>query len=143
MIDDPRFKEWSARDKNRQELNAIVEEHLATAEAEDWMEIFKVEDIPADMVKSIDEVTIDPQVLHRNMILNLTHPLGGEVKLAGNPVKINGMDESDYSAPHTLDQDGHDILSGLLGYSEEKIAILKQEEKDHTQERLNHVRKVN
>lgn len=142
LIDDPRFKDWTGRDKNREELNAIVEEHLAQAEAEDWLEIFKVEDIPAATLQSIDEVLTDPQVLHRKMVLSLSHPLGGEVRLAGNPVKMEGLSEEDYTAPPTLDQHGHEILSELLGYSEEKIEKLKQEEKENTQERLRHVRKV-
>ena len=142
LIDDPRFKDWTGRDKNRKELNAIVEEHLAQAEAEDWLEIFKVEDIPAATLKRIDEVMTDPQVLHRKMVLSLSHPLGGEVRLAGNPVKMEGLSEEDYTAPPTLDQHRHEILSELLGYSEEKIEKLKQEEKENTQERLRHVRKV-
>ena len=142
LMEDPRFKTWTARDQHREELNKVVEEHLAQAEAEDWLEIFKEEDIPADLIKSIDQVVVDSQVLHRNMILTLPHPLGGEVKLVGNPVKIEGLSEDDYFAPPTLDQHGHEILSELLGYSEDKIKKLKQEEKKNTEERLKHVRKV-
>jgi formyl-CoA transferase/CoA:oxalate CoA-transferase len=142
LIDDPRFKEWNGRDEHREELNAIIEEHLAKAEAEDWVELFEAEDIPAGLIKSIDEVVVDPQVLHQKMILTLKHPLGGEVKLAGNPIKMEGLSEEDYTAPPTLDQHGHEILSGLLGYSEEKIKKLKQEEKENAEERLRHVRKV-
>ena len=142
MVNDPRFKDWTARDKHREELNAVVEEHLAKAEAEQWLEIFKEEDIPADLIKTIDQVVVDPQVLHRSMILKLNHPLGGEVELAGNPVKMEGLSEEDYFAPPTLDQHGHEILSELLGYSEEKIKKLKQDEEENTQERLRHVRKV-
>jgi len=142
MADDARFKDWAARDQHREELNAIIEEHLSQAEAEDWLEIFKEEDIPADIIKSIDQVVVDPQVLLRNMILTLPHPLGGEIKLAGNPVKMEGLPEEDYTSPPTLDQQGHEILSDLLGYSEEKIRKLKQEEKENTQERSKHVRKL-
>lgn len=141
LKDDPRFLDWTDRDKNREELNAIIEEHLAQAEAEDWLEIFKVEDIPADLIKTIDEVVIDPQVLHRNMLLSLSHPLGGEVKLVGNPVKMSDLVE-DYTAPPILDQHGHEILSELLGYSEEKIKALKEEEKAHSEERQAHIRKL-
>jgi crotonobetainyl-CoA:carnitine CoA-transferase CaiB-like acyl-CoA transferase len=142
LIDDPRFKEWIGRDKHREELNAIIEEHLAKAEAEDWVALFEAKDIPAGLIKSIDEVAVDPQVLHQKMILTLKHPLGGEVKLAGNPIKMEGLSEEDYTAPPTLDQHGHEILSGLLDYSEEKIKKLKQEEKENAEERLRHVRKV-
>lgn len=142
LIEDPRFKDWTDRDKNREELNEIVEEYLAQAEAQDWLEIFKVEDIPAAILKSIEEVMADPQVLHRKMLLSLGYLSAGEVKLAGNPVKMEGLSEEDYTAPPTLDQNGCEILSELLGYSKEKIKKLKQEEEENTQERLKHVRKV-
>jgi CoA:oxalate CoA-transferase len=142
MIDDPRFKDWTARDQHRQELNEVVEEQLSQAEAEDWLEIFKEEDIPADLIKTIDQVVADPQVLHRNMILTLAHPLGGEVKLVGNPIKMEGLPEDDYAAPPALDQHGHKILTELLGYSEEKIRKLKQDERENTEERLKHVRRL-
>lgn len=142
LIEDPRFKDWASRDRNREKLNKIIEEHLAQAEAQDWVELFEAEDIPAATIKSIDEVTMDPQALHQKMILTLKHPLGGEVKLAGNPIKMEDVTEEDYTAPPTLDQHGHEILEGLLGYSEEKMRELKQEEKENTEQRLSHVRKV-
>jgi crotonobetainyl-CoA:carnitine CoA-transferase CaiB-like acyl-CoA transferase len=142
LIDDPRFKDWEGRDKHRAELNRIIEEYLAQAEAEDWVNLFEAEDIPAGLIKSIDEVAVDPQVLHQKMILTLRHPLGGEVKLAGNPIKMENVSEEEYTAPPILDQHGYEILSGLLGYSEEKIKKLKEEEKENVEERLRHVRKV-
>jgi crotonobetainyl-CoA:carnitine CoA-transferase CaiB-like acyl-CoA transferase len=76
------------------------------------------------------------------MILTLKHPLGGELKLAGNPIKVEGLSEADYTAPPTLNQHGQEILSGLLGYSEEKIKRLRQEEKDHAEELSSHACKV-
>ena len=123
-------------------MNAIIEEHLAKTDAEDWVELFEAEDIPAGLLKDVDEVAVDPQVLHQKMILTLKHPLGGELKLAGNPIKMEGLSEEDYTAPPTLDQHGHEILSGLLGYSEEKMKRLRQEEKEHAEELLSHVRKL-
>ena len=142
LADDPRFMDMSIRREHRDELNAIVEEHLSEAGAGDWLNIFKVEDIPADKVKSLDEVATDPQVLHQKMILTMKHPLGGEIKLAGNPVKAARVSEEEFTPPPTMDQHGHEILSELLGYSEAKIAALKDEEKAHTEERQAHVRKV-
>jgi len=142
LIDNPKFKDWTGRDEHREELNAIIEEYLAKADAEDWVALFEAEDIPAGLIKNIEEVAVDPQVLHQKMILSLRHPLGGEVKLAGNPMKMEDLSEENYTAPPTLDQHGHEILSGLLGYSEEKIKKLKQEEKENAPERLRHVRKV-
>ena len=99
LIDDQRFGTWTARDKNRVELNKIIEDHLSKAEAEDWLRILEIEDIPAAVLKSIDEVVVDPQVLNRNMLVHLGHSLGGEITLVGNPIKMDGGNEDKFIAP--------------------------------------------
>ncbi len=142
LADDPRFKDLQARQEHRDELNAIIEEHLAKAEADDWMEIFKAEDIAAAKVATLDEVAVDPQVLHQKMILTMEHPLGGEIKLTGNPIKMEGISEEEFMPPPTLNQHQHEILSGLLGYSAEKIKRLREEETENTAQRLQHIQKV-
>ena len=142
LADDPRFKDLQARQDHRDELNAIVEERFTEAEADDWMEILKIEDIAAAKVATLDEVAVDPQVLHQKMILTMEHSLGGEVKLAGNPVKIEGVLEEEYTPPPTLNQHQHEILSGLLDYSDEKIRRLNEDAEKNTARRLQHIQKV-
>ena len=139
---DPRFKSLQVRQEHRDELNAIIEECLAKAEAVDWMEIFKIEDIAAAKVATLDEVTVDPQVLHQKMILTMEHSLGGKIRLAGNPIKMKGVSEDEFTPPPTLNQHQHEVLSGLLGYSDEKIRKLREEEVENTVQRLQHIQKV-
>jgi len=104
LVDDPRFKDWAARDKNRAEFNRILEEQLLKADTEEWIGRFEAADVPAGAIKNIAEVAIDPQVLYNRMILTLAHPMGGEIKLVGNPVKMDGLSEEDYTAPPILNQ---------------------------------------
>lgn len=142
MIDDPRFKQGDARLEHREEFNRVVEEHLGKAPAEDWLEIFRLEDIIAGPVNTIDKVVADPQVEARNMILNLTHPIGGKVRLVGNPVKMAGIEEDKYTAPPTEGQHSDEILKDLLKYSEEKITKLRDEEKKHIEELITRLQKT-
>lgn len=142
LAEDPRFADLEARQKHRDELNAIMEQHLAKASADDWLEIFKIEDIAAAKVATLDEVAGDPQVRHQKMILTLEHPLGGQIKLVGNPIKMPSVPADDFTPPPTLDQHRHQILSGLLGYSDEKIKRLHDEAVKNTQRRLSHIQKV-
>ena len=72
----------------------------------------------------------------------MEHSLGGEVKLAGNPVKIEGVLEEEYTPPPTLNQHQHEILSGLLDYSDEKIRRLNEDAEKNTARRLQHIQKV-
>jgi crotonobetainyl-CoA:carnitine CoA-transferase CaiB-like acyl-CoA transferase len=76
------------------------------------------------------------------MILNLSHPLGDEVRLVGNPMKMTSIQNDEYTAPPTLGQHSNEILKGLLNYSEEKIAKLREEEQKHALELIARLQKT-
>jgi crotonobetainyl-CoA:carnitine CoA-transferase CaiB-like acyl-CoA transferase len=136
MIDDPRFVQGEERLKHREEFNQAIEEHLDKAAADDWLELFYVEDIIAGPINTIDRTVADPQVKARNMIVNLPHSLGGDVRLVGNPMKMEGIEEDKYTAPPTIGQHNDEIFKRLLNYSDEKIVKLKEEEQKHVLELL-------
>jgi crotonobetainyl-CoA:carnitine CoA-transferase CaiB-like acyl-CoA transferase len=142
LIDDPRFATHAARLQHRDELEPMIVEAFRKEKAEDWLEALYLEDIGAGPVNTIDKAANDPQLLHNNMVLALEHPLGGEVKLQGNPIKMPCINGDKYTAPPTLGQHTHEILSGLLGYSEEKLRMLKEEQEKHRDELETHIRKI-
>ena len=142
MIDDPRFFTQTARFENKEEFDRIVQEKLMEAPAEDWLELMAVEDIAAAPVNTLDEAAADPQVQHRNMVLELVHPLGGKIRLTGNPVKMPGsIDDSDYSPPPTHGQHTYEVLGSLLGYSKGKIDELIAEGEADMEELSQHLHK--
>ncbi len=128
LVDDPRFATPEARLEHREELNSILAEHFLKKKAEDWLEALYAEDIAAAPVNTIDKVVTDPQVLHSGMILSLEHPLSGEIKVVGNPVKMPNINQDEYFAPPTLGQHTEEILTKLLGYTAEKIQVLRDEQ---------------
>jgi len=128
MIDDPRFTTQAARLEHREEFEQLVRNKLKELPAEDWLELMYLEDIPAVPVNTLDEVVADPQVQHRNMVLEMEHPLGGAMKMVGNPLKMPGcIDDTVYPAPPVLGQHNDEILGKLLGYSRRKIDRLLAE----------------
>ncbi|MFC1869640.1 CoA transferase [Chloroflexota bacterium] len=134
MIDDPRFQTTELRLKNRDLLEETLQEHLLQSEAEDWIELMKIEDIPAAVVYDESQVVADPQVHHNHMLLNLEHPLGGKVQTIGNPVKMPGLIDEEiyeeaYTAAPVLGQHQDEVIKGILGYSQEKFDQLMAEEK--------------
>ncbi len=140
LIDDPRFAQTAERLKNRFELDKEIEKYTIEATTEDWLEIFRAEDIISGPLYTVDQTVADPQVNHLKMILDLPHPLGGSVKLAGNPIMTPSL-QGDNMAPPTLGQHTDEVLKKVLKYSSEKIKKLKEEQKAHAQETLEHTRK--
>ena len=56
------------------------------------------------------------------------HPLGRKMKIAGNPIKVESPeDRVEYHKAPALGEDTVEVLSGLLGYSSEKLSELKAE----------------
>jgi len=142
MIDDPRFSTQQARLRNRQEFDRLVQDKLMEAPAKDWLELMNIKDIAAAPVNTLDKTEVDPQVQHRHMVLELDHPLGGKIKLVGNPVKMPGsIDDSNYLPPPTLGQHNYEVLGDLLGYPKEKIARLLEEGEAHMAELTSHLHK--
>lgn len=140
LIEDPRFATAEARLKNRRQLDEEIEKCLADAPAEDWLEILYAEDIIAAPLNTVDKVIGDPQVQHLNMILDMPHPLGGSVKLAGNPMRISSI-KGKPTAPPVLGQHTDEVLQKLLGYSKEQVKKLKEEQSAHARETQLHTRK--
>jgi len=141
-IDDPRFNTLDNRLKNRGELEAIITEALSKMDSETWVELLHADDFACGSVYNLDQAPQDPQIQHNNMILTLNHSLGGQIKLVGNPIKMASIDAGEYTAPPTMGQHTHQVLSEILGYSEEKIAKLKAEQDEHFAEMKSHVSRV-
>ncbi len=141
-LDDPRFDTLDNRLKNRGELEAIITEALSKMDSETWVELLHADDIACGPVYNLDQAPQDPQIQHNNMVLTLNHSLGGQIKLVSNPIKMPSINTGEYTAPPTLGQHTHQVLSEILGYSEEKIAKLKAEQDKHFAEMKSHVSKL-
>ncbi len=86
---DPRFAEALARVRNRDALTAEIEAALAGSEVERWVEVLNAAGVPAGPVLDVAEVFRDPQVLARQMLVELPHPDLGVFRTTGVPVKLS------------------------------------------------------
>ncbi|HYJ16960.1 MAG TPA: CoA transferase, partial [Candidatus Limnocylindria bacterium] len=126
LADDPRFAKNADRVENRIELIAMLSEIFKTRTTHDWIAALNAADVPCAPVQTIDQVFAAPQVLHRNMLVEVDHPTAGKVKLAGIPVKFSASPASVRLPPPLLGEHCAEVLSSWLGMSGEEIERLKR-----------------
>ena len=129
LTEDPRFTERQIND-HRDEFIAIMQEVFLTRTNDEWLERLNGNDVPCGPVNTLDKALADPQVLARDMVVSIDHTLGGQIKQTGNPIRISTTPPDArrrFLSPPTLGEHTTEVLSQLLGYSQEKIDRLRQE----------------
>lgn len=126
LIEDERFATNALRTQNYTETKEIVSEILAAESSDYWLEKFDNENIPATRINSIDKVVSDPQVLARDMIISVNHPIAGDFKMAGIPIKLSETPGIVRRPAPILGEHTEEILGDKLGYRKDEIEKLRE-----------------
>ena len=114
LAEDPRYQSNDLRNQNHAALEPEIDNELSNQTTAEWLEVLDAEGIPASGINDMATVMAHPQVAPRNMVVSVDDPITGELKVAGNPIKISG-----YADPVTrdpapdLDHDRDRILKEL------------------------------
>jgi formyl-CoA transferase len=82
--------------------------------------------IPAGAVMDTMELSNDPELNRREIFVTVKHPVRGDFKMPGWPVKMSGSKVPITASP-LLGADTDAVYSSLLGLSKEELAKLRQE----------------
>ena len=124
-LDDPRFDGQPGRLENREFIMEKLGETFASQPCSFWLQQLEEKRIPSAPVNRFGQALSDPQILHRNMIVDLEHPGGARTRGPGNPIKLSRTDEESFSPAPLLGQDTDGVLSSLLGLDESEIQRLR------------------
>jgi glutaryl-CoA transferase len=123
---DPRFASNAQRVAHREELIAILQDVFRQRDTASWIKLLGDAGLPCGPVNTIDRVFKDPQVLHRNMLLEVDHPTAGTVRMAGMPVKFSATPASLRLPPPLLGQHSAEVLQSWLAVPEDRVEELKR-----------------
>ncbi|MEM7563229.1 MAG: CaiB/BaiF CoA-transferase family protein [Pseudomonadota bacterium] len=123
---DERFTRNSDRVKNREQLVPLVAGIMLTRTSADWLEALNRRGIPCGPINNLEQVFDDPQVKHREIKRNLSHPTAGEVTTVANPIRLSGTPVTYEKAPPLLGQHTDIVLSELLELDEAQLRQLKE-----------------
>jgi len=123
---DARFDSNPKRVERRSELVPMLEAVFPARTTAEWLARLQREGVPVAPINSVDQVVSDPQVLLREMVVDLDHPTLGKLRTLGTPVKAEGASPFRPVPPRALGEDTDPVLRELLGYSPERIAALRE-----------------
>ncbi|MFM2108707.1 MAG: hypothetical protein RLZZ513_1775 [Pseudomonadota bacterium] len=122
---DERYAKNANRVRHRDALLPLLQQRLVTRSVAQWVEVLQPEGVPCGPVNSIAQTFANPQVIHRQMRVDLPHPLAGSVPSVANPIKFSGTPIQYGDAPPTLGQHSDQVLKEYVGLSDAEIEALK------------------
>ena len=121
LIDDPRYVDGHNRTLNYDALIPVVQESISSNTAEHWLNTFSDLGIACGPVNSIDQVVNDPQINHRNTIVNVPHKRIDPVPVVNTPLKFSRTSGNSLESAPDLGEHTKQILAQIAKYSSEKI----------------------
>jgi crotonobetainyl-CoA:carnitine CoA-transferase CaiB-like acyl-CoA transferase len=121
----PEYLVQPGRFADREVIDAIINEELAQHPAAFWLEKLRAARIPCGPVNNFEQALSDPQVLARDMVVEVPLPNGDTVRMPGVPMKFSDASAPTFGAPPTLGQNTQEVLSCMLGYDDGRIVALR------------------
>ena len=128
LLKDERFDTNVKRCENYIELKPEVEKWTVNHTVDECVDMILGAGVPAAPINDLNRVTTDPHIaVAREMIVPIKHPVIGDMKVNGNPIKLLDT-KAEISRPAPmLGQDNEEIFENILGLDKEKIHKLAEE----------------
>lgn len=118
------LKDHQGRVQHREQIEKCLAEILPEKTKDEWIKIFSQAGIPCGPVHRIRDVMNDPHLRARQMVVEVSHPEGGQCEQVGHPIKMSETHEETFQPPPLLGQHNEEVLAGLLGLSTEQLQDL-------------------
>lgn len=127
LADDSRFVTNPMRAQNRAQLVPQLQAVFLTQSVKHWNTLLGDAGIPCGPINNFEQVFQDPQVIERQVLFNLDHPVAGSVKFIANPVRLSGTPVKYKLPPPLLGQHTHEILKNELQLSDDEISAFEKD----------------
>jgi crotonobetainyl-CoA:carnitine CoA-transferase CaiB-like acyl-CoA transferase len=125
LLQRPEYETAGTRLKNRDALNAAIEQHTSARPSSHWIERLNEAGVPCGPIYAIDEVFADPQVQHLGIVRTVDNKDGVKLRLVGQPVSLSRTPNAIVAPPPGRGQHTDEVLKEF-GFSESEIEALRR-----------------
>ena len=111
---------------NRDAVDQMVRDALATKPAEDWITDLQGASISCSMIYPVDQALESEQAAANEMVIEMEHPTAGAFRALGIPFEFSDTPAAVQGPPPILGADTDAVL-GDLGISEEDIKSMRED----------------
>ncbi len=128
LKDDSRFLTNADRTAHHPELEAILARIFAARPREHWLRLLADASVPCAPIANVEEVTRDPHLAARNMILHAEHPDFDGLIVPGSPLKsaVDGDTDIPSTRAPRLGENTDEVLASVLGYDSQRLSELRR-----------------
>jgi crotonobetainyl-CoA:carnitine CoA-transferase CaiB-like acyl-CoA transferase len=122
--DIPEFADNDGRVSHQEELARLIETVTTERPRTEWLARFEANDIPCGPINDYAQVFADPQVIARDMVREVDHPVLGRVRTLGSALKLSETPTDPSRRAPLLGEHTEEVLREF-GFSDEEIVRLK------------------
>ena len=127
LIQDPESATLRERMKHREEIDAIVSEWAKERTVAEIVQETSDAHLPCSPIPTMDVLFEDPQLLDREMIVEVEQLLSGKLKVPGSVFKHSKTPGDAVLPAPFLGQHNHEVYAEILNYSQDRISELMKE----------------
>ncbi len=122
---DPRFTRNADRVRNREAIVGLLAERFLKDTADNWVSRIHAAKVPVGVINDIGRALAEPQVLARDMLVNIPHAMNPDFRMVGSPVKLSETPVEYQRPAPMLGEHTEQVLKSRLGLSADALEVLK------------------
>lgn len=127
---DKRYENVYVRFQHHADLKKDIEKALAARGVGEWVALFRALGLPAAPIHNMADVVNDPQLIARNMFVEVDDKEMGRLKMTGSAFKISGYEDGPTRPPApNLDEARADVMKALGRPEEDRRKRVKGPER--------------
>ncbi|PJI47780.1 MAG: CoA transferase [Pseudomonas sp.] len=124
---DARFTRNADRVRNRDVIVGKLAEHFQGDTADNWVKRIHAMKVPVGVINDIGRALDEPQVVARDMLVEIPHAQNPAFRMVGSPLKLSDTPVEYQRPAPMLGEHTDEVLKRRLGLDDARLAALKAE----------------